>query len=876
MVEQDEDIKKRIEVLKAKDVSFQTDIENLSAKIQRSSAAGKKEKASIARLNAMSREQQAVKSELSILSTSATGEEASVRGSVFQRQSAAREFAQSPLGRTQEAERKERVRGARELTGIMNIEHLAPSVQRGIISQALIEQTAEDNKLTAAQETERDTALRERDIREEEQKGGVIFFKESELEKRGVTKTDAQEFFFPTTSEQSLITAEKAFGLEAGGSGAGLITADKSALRNLTGREALDLKFPLPDESDFTPTQQNIRKGGEKLQDTFTTAGEKTSGFLIQRPKADINIGHIVLGGALTGLVSSPFTLASFGTGLLTRPVETARDFLGGFADIPATIARDPAFESGRLFGEVAGQFLILGAGGKVKTGAKSRGARGRGGSSDVPPTFDLLRTDSFAKSTKGKTPFSTTFPIEFDIVKLTEPKSTFKSVKTSKPLEVSIDPSIISDIEFAQSVQKARLSSGADVVQVNEFGGKIVEAPKSKSRFSPREITFELDKPLVQRFDIVEESTKPKSKPYDPNKLTFELDKPLVQRFDIVEESTKPKSKTKPKPLEFKLDENAIQDAVDFRKNQQKTRLESEADIIKIDEGGTRIVQGEQLQILEEPKAKAIQKDIIIDLDAFDIQPFQKAKVKPKPKPLEIIFDMEKPVDNLIGISRSVGGKGLTSSQLETFGRMRTAGFMQQVKAVEITDISLGNSQFAAVGSSATTKFSKLDSGSTFGTMDNSLSASKFGNLDSTLTTTIQLQLQKSSPIFGAAFKTKQLSVTKQKQETQQIQKQNQKQESLQLLKFKQPQPQVFDQMQLQEQDTFQSSRLIQRTPFRKFPIIRRELFRQLTPSKSVIGTRKFKKTPQFEDALKFDLGGGMALPKVKLGSLLKEVKFI
>jgi len=53
--------------------------------------------------------------------------------------------------------------------------------------------------------------------------------------------------------------------------------------------------------------------------------------------------------------------------------------------------------------------------------------------------------------------------------------------------------------------------------------------------------------------------------------------------------------------------------------------------------------------------------------------------------------------------------------------------------------------------------------------------------------------------------------------------------------------------------------------------------LFGQLTPSKKIAGTRSFIETPTFGRALKFDvLGSGKPLPRIKLGSLFKDVRFI
>lgn len=72
------------------------------------------------------------------------------------------------------------------------------------------------------------------------------------------------------------------------------------------------------------------------------------------------------LTGAGVGLVSAPFELASFSVGIVTEPIQTFKDVGKSFKELPATFLENPAYTSGYLVGSLAGQELLLKAGGKI------------------------------------------------------------------------------------------------------------------------------------------------------------------------------------------------------------------------------------------------------------------------------------------------------------------------------------------------------------------------------------------------------------------------------------------------------------------------------------------------------------------------------
>ena len=59
------------------------------------------------------------------------------------------------------------------------------------------------------------------------------------------------------------------------------------------------------------------------------------------------------------GFVSSPFTLASFGVGLVTQPGKEIKETITGFSELPARFKVTPYATIGELSGQLTGQFLI-------------------------------------------------------------------------------------------------------------------------------------------------------------------------------------------------------------------------------------------------------------------------------------------------------------------------------------------------------------------------------------------------------------------------------------------------------------------------------------------------------------------------------------
>ena len=95
----------------------------------------------------------------------------------------------------------------------------------------------------------------------------------------------------------------------------------------------------------------------------------------IAQEKPVITIGGIGLlkGGAefgtsfVKGFVESPFSLASFGLGLVTQPGEEISQMITGMGQLPTQLAERPVTTFGQLSGQIAGQSLMFKGLGKIK-----------------------------------------------------------------------------------------------------------------------------------------------------------------------------------------------------------------------------------------------------------------------------------------------------------------------------------------------------------------------------------------------------------------------------------------------------------------------------------------------------------------------------
>ncbi|KKL98948.1 hypothetical protein LCGC14_1819270, partial [marine sediment metagenome] len=134
----------------------------------------------------------------------------------------------------------------------------------------------------------------------------------------------------------------------------------------------------------------NDKFGGEELEQSKFTEAEAISRSIAnrqslldekirriefvtssQRSEAELNPAAFFT-GVISGLATSPLTLAQFGVGAVTRPITTTKEFVQDIRQLPSTLKQTPFSSGGMLVGELAGTFLLsAGISSLLKNGIK-------------------------------------------------------------------------------------------------------------------------------------------------------------------------------------------------------------------------------------------------------------------------------------------------------------------------------------------------------------------------------------------------------------------------------------------------------------------------------------------------------------------------
>ena len=133
----------------------------------------------------------------------------------------------------------------------------------------------------------------------------------------------------------------------------------------------------------------------------------------------------------------------------------------------------------------------------------------------------------------------------------------------------------------------------------------KIIEEPKG--------IFFEIEKPLVKRYDTLE-LVKPKVKPVEVKPITYEVMKEPVKRYDVIKPKDYVKPKAEVKPITYEVMKEPVKryDVMEVPKSQK------------------------QIQILKKPKQIKKVKTVTQIFDIVIEKPKIKLKTKIKEKPIQ------------------------------------------------------------------------------------------------------------------------------------------------------------------------------------------------------------------------------------------------
>lgn len=273
----------------------------------------------------------------------------------------------------------------------------------------------------------------------------------------------------------------------------------------------------------------------------------------------------LIVSGFVKGAVSSPFDVASFGVGLATSPISTGKETILSFKELPSLIKAKPVSTISELSGNIAGQSLIFSGFGKGFKAIKQK----------VPKISEVNFIDS---ALTKKTSLSNTFAegirvfegknilADFEIIPKQQSLLGLETFKRTGRISRAKE-SLFSGLEGERII-----SSFKKAFQQEPRIKALKQFKKARAK-EPKLLTFEFEKPLVQRFDIIDIFKKQKAKepitfgldvdflkqlrqqpkrydtldllpkkakgkPKKPKPLTFEFEKPLVQRYDTIETS--------------------------------------------------------------------------------------------------------------------------------------------------------------------------------------------------------------------------------------------------------------------------------------------------------------------------------------------------